>query len=57
MNQTTEHTEGTEPAAWRSRWYSAAKRGMLGAIAGAGIAAMLAALAMVFGMIALQMTN
>ena len=26
MNQTTEHTESTEPAAWRSRWYSAAKR-------------------------------
>ena len=48
MNQTTEHTESTEPAAWRSRWYSAATRGMLGAIAGAGIAAMLAALAMVF---------
>ena len=29
MNQTrehTEHTESAEPAAWRSRWYSAAKR-------------------------------
>ena len=26
MNPTTEHTESTEPAAWRSRWYSAAKR-------------------------------
>ena len=26
MNQTTEHTESTEPALWRSRWHSAAKR-------------------------------
>ena len=26
MNQTTEHTENTEPAPWRNRWYSAAKR-------------------------------
>ncbi len=26
MNPTTKHTESTEPAAWRSRWYSAAKR-------------------------------
>ena len=26
MNPTTEHTESAEPAAWRSRWYSAAKR-------------------------------
>ncbi len=26
MNTTTEHTESAEPAPWRSRWYSAAKR-------------------------------
>ena len=39
MNQTTEHTESTEPAAWRSRWYSAATRGTVGAIAGTAFAA------------------
>ena len=49
MNQTTEHTESTEPAAWRSRWYSAATRGTVGAIAGTAFAAAVAFLFLSLG--------
>ena len=42
-NPTTEHTESAEPAPWRSRWYSAAMRGTVGAIAGTAFSAWITA--------------
>ena len=41
--------ENVQSALWRSRWYSAAKRGMLGALAGAALSAAVAFLFLALG--------
>ena len=46
---TLKHTNSTEPALWRSRWYSAAKRGTVGVVAGTAFAAVVAFLFLSLG--------